>query len=297
MERRFSGNFGYLQNVIENNFQRYKRKQIVIEQKFFIITIVVIVFTVLGCNNRSTYLEKDFSQYFENINSQGCIIIYDNNNKEYTVYNKQQSETGILPASTFKIYNSLISLETGVALDESFQIEWDGTDYQFKAWNQTHTLESAIEHSVVWYYQELARRIGKERMQKSLDKLDYGNKNIDAGIDIFWLKGDMEISAKEQIELLKKLYFLQLPFTDKAQSIVKNIIILEKNKDYKLSGKTGTVMRIGDIYYSWFVGYVELNENIYFFATNLKKNKSNFSGTYGEAKIITIDILKSLNIL
>ncbi len=263
----------------------------------FIFLITISLFFINGCKGEENIVEKDFSEYFNQINSQGCIIIYDNSNDVYFVYNKKQTTSGILPASTFKIYNSLIALETGVASDKDFQIEWDGKEYEFKSWNQNQTLESAIKNSVVWYYQEIARRIGTERMQSYLDKLNYGNKNIDSGIDIFWLIGDMEISANEQIELLRKLYFLELPFSRRAQNIVKEIITLEENEDYKLSGKTGTVMRLDEFYYSWFVGYVESNDNIYFFATNLKKNKSNFPGTYGEAKTITIKILKSLNII
>ncbi len=63
-----------------------------------------------------------------------------------------------------------------------------------------------------------------------------------------------------------------------------------------LSGKTGLYSK-GNQYYGWFVGYVETDNNVYFFATNFTKKYYDFPENYGEATMITIEILKELNII
>ena len=265
------------------------------QQAIILFTLLLLVISTFSCK-KETYIEKDFSDNFENINSQGTILILDNNEKQYTVFNKIQSETRLSPASTFKIYNSLFALETGVANDKNFEIEWSGRIYNYDPWNRTHTLESAIKNSVVWYFQEIARRIGWDRMNEYLNKLDYGNNSIAPSLDKFWLNGGLVISAKEQVDLLVKLYNLRLPFSKRAQKLVKEMIILESNPEYSLSGKTGLYGN-NDQYYGWFVGYVESNNNVYFFATNIKKDITDSPVNYEEATILTKEILKELDIL
>jgi len=190
--------------------------------------------------------------------------------------------------------NSLIGLETGVIPDENYVIKWDGTQYPIPAWNQDHTLKTAIQNSVVWYYQELARRVGKEKMQRDVDAADYGNKDISGKIDSFWLDGGLRISADEQVEFLKRLYANQLPFSQRSMKIVKEIIMLEKTEDYQLSGKTGSVQRVGTKE-GWFIGYVEEKGNVYFFATNIENQKLDASGV--KAQEISQNILQSLGLL
>ncbi len=265
-----------------------------IKQQIIYISTFLILISTFSCNNN--YIEKDFSKTFENINSQGTILIYNNNENQYTVYNKIQSETRLSPASTFKIYNSLFALEAEVASDENFKIDWNGKIFNYEPWNRTHTLESAIDNSVVWYFEEIARRIGHDKMHTYLNKINYGNKSMSPAIDKFWLNGGLEISAKEQIGLLVQLYKLKLPFTDRSQNLVKEMLTLETNSQFSLSGKTGLYSK-GNKYYGWFVGYVETDNNVYFFATNFTKKNYDFPGNYGEATMITKEILKELNIM
>ena len=107
---------------------------------------------------------------------------------------KVRSGEGKLPASTFKIPNSIIALETGVVEDPDKDVfKWDGVTRSIEAWNKDHTLRSAIAASAVPVYQEIARRIGPERMQKYVDLFDYGNRDIGGGIDQFWLTGNLRI--------------------------------------------------------------------------------------------------------
>ncbi|MBN2531972.1 MAG: class D beta-lactamase [Spirochaetales bacterium] len=255
-------------------------------------------FILMYCSSpgQKTILKDVYKEYFHAMNAEGTIIIYDLHKNTLFLYNKEQSTSGILPASTFKIYNALIALETKVAPSKDFVIEWDGIKYQYPDWNNDHTLESAFKNSVVWYFQELARRIGKQKMGTYINELHYGNMDISQGIDTFWLEGGLKISAKEQLDLLVQLYENKLPFSKSSQETVKEMMILEKNQKYILRGKTGTVSRLAGVYYSWFVGYLEQNNNVYFFTTNLQKAKTSSIGVT-EAKDITLQILKGMKLL
>jgi beta-lactamase class D len=140
----------------------------------------------------------------------------------------------------------------------------------FKYWFQDLSLKKAFKYSCVWYYQELAKRIGHERMAKYVTLLDYGNKDISSGDDTFWLCGSMQISINEQIEFLKKLYMHQLNgFSDKSINTVKGIMLYESTPQYKLFGKTGTGDCFEDKFLAWYVGFVETDAGASVFAMNI----------------------------
>jgi beta-lactamase class D len=219
---------------------------------------------------------QDLRPYFKDV--KGCFVLYDLNHDRYLRYNEQRCRRRFSPFSTFKIPNSLIGLETGVIKDSEFVIPWDRVKYPpqenwntepFSHWGQDHTLRTAIKYSVVWYYRELATRVGAERMKEMLEKFQYGNRDISGGIDHFWLNSSLRVSPDEEVEFLKKLYREQLPVSKRSLGIVKDILTLEQTDRYKLSGKTG-----GGAYgkgaLGWFVGYLETNGNVYFFALNLE---------------------------
>ncbi|HSD85499.1 MAG TPA: class D beta-lactamase [Anaerolineae bacterium] len=237
-------------------------------------------------------IKPELEKYFDG--APGTFVLYDLNRNQYLRYNPERSAERFLPASTFKILNSLISLETGVIPDENTVINWDGTAYAVPAWNQDHTLRSAIKDSVVWYYQELARRVGAERMQKYVDAAGYGNRDITGNIDSFWLDGALRISADEQVHFLKRLYQNNLPFSPRTLDIVKDILILDKTPVSRLSGKTGTQLRVKPSI-NWFVGYVEKDGNAYIFATNLELPEGVTDNT--RAKEITLRILRDLELI
>jgi beta-lactamase class D len=237
--------------------------------------------------------KPELEMYFQGFT--GAFVLYDLNNDRYIRYNPGRCSERFLPASTFKILNSLIGLETGVIPDENYTIAWDGTQYENAAWNQDHTLQTAIQDSVVWYYQELAQRVGTEKMQYYVDAVGYGNQDITGKIDSFWLDGALRISADEQVEFLKRLYRDDLPFSERSMKIVREILVLESSDTYRLSGKTGSVWRIGAAYVGWFVGYVEESDNVYFFATNIESASPDANGS--KATGITRDVLQSLEVI
>lgn len=219
-----------------------------------------------GCS-KSQNKVLDLSPHFEAYNVTGAFVLYDAQAGTYTRYNPTRCAQRFIPASTFKILNAMIALETGVIADENEVIQWDGVEWPFVSWNQDHTLKSGMASSVVWFYQELARRIGPERMQQVVTAAGYGNQDIGGEIDSFWLEGDLRISADEQVAFLRRLTDHKLPFSESTMTTVQEIILLEETDAYRLSGKTGWASRV-EPQVGWFVGTLERNDNVYFFAVN-----------------------------
>lgn len=237
--------------------------------------------------------KDELEKYFEGFTT-GTFVMYDEDNDRYIVFNEPQSVKRLSPCSTFKIYNSLIGLETGVVDQEDVYtlVKWDGTQYPFPAWNHDQTLASATQDSVVWYFKKLASRIGYERMQAYLNKLDYGNRDISGGLTTFWLRSSLQISAREQVDLLHRLYSGKLPFSEKNVEIVKRNITLSEDNGVRLMGKTGSGLQDGKYLLGWFVGCVEKQGHRYFFATNIQAADD---ATGGKAREITKLILKDLS--
>ncbi|NTU56779.1 MAG: class D beta-lactamase [Anaerolineales bacterium] len=238
-------------------------------------------------------IKPELEKYFQGFT--GCFVLYDQKADSYIRYNPEVCAKRLLPASTFKIINSLIGLETGVIPDENYLIKWDGQVRSLPVWNYDHTLKSAFRNSVVWYYQELARRVGKEKMQQYIDAAGYGNQDISGNIDSFWLDGAIRISADEQVELLKRLYSGDLPFSERSIKIVREMMILDTKEAYQLSGKTGAG-QVGGISVGWFVGTLETNGNVYFFAANIQGTLSQ-DANGANAKQIALDVLNDLDLL
>ncbi len=232
---------------------------------------------------KNTQSEKtiDLSRFFENI--KGSIVLYDLKNNRYQRHDEKRCRERFTPASTFKIPNALIGLETGAVKDADSLIAWDKvkypeqdwTDAPFVYWKRDHTLASAMKHSVVWYFRELTIRIGEERMKNYLAKFEYGNQDISGGLaskrmfEAFWLNNSLKISADEQIEFLRRFYDEKLSVSKRSTDIVKQILVLEDAPSYKLSGKTGGVGNLNGKALGWFVGYLETKDNTYFFALNM----------------------------
>ncbi|NPA44940.1 MAG: class D beta-lactamase, partial [Chlorobi bacterium] len=181
-------------------------------------SIIAITFLsiILSCNSQTNNLQSAKELFVKN-NLNGTFVLYNLSSEKIKIYNDARADSIFIPASTFKILNSLMALENNVISNENEIIKWDGKDKGWKKWNKDQNMQTAISSSCIWFYQELARRIGKERMQNGISLSNYGNKKMGAKIDNFWLKGDLRISAKEQINFIKKLIKNELPFTKNNQ--------------------------------------------------------------------------------
>lgn len=212
----------------------------------------------------------DLGRHFKELGIEGSILIYDSNNDRTYEHNPQRNATAFHPASTFKIFNSMVALETGVIPDDVAVLTWDGIHREFDVWNHDTNMRQAFKNSTVWFYQVLARKAGHERMQQFIDQVGYGNRQIGTAEDIdrFWLEGPLEITPKEQIEFLQRLYRGDLPFSQRTMDLVKDIMVFEETPNYTLRAKTGWVSRTNPEI-GWLVGYLEQKNNVYFFATNI----------------------------
>lgn len=259
--------------------------------------ILLILFTVvfLSTISASDKIEKDeWAEYYKAYNTEGCFILYNMNEDKYYIYNQKRTDEGFLPASTFKIPNSLIGLETGAVNDENEIFKWDSSIVaRVESWRQDHNMRSAIKVSCVWFYQEIARRVGQKRMQHFMDTIGYGNRNIGDKIDEFWLSGKMRITPVQQIDFLKRLYHNNLPFSQRSIDIVKDIMITEKTNKYILRSKTGWSDN-GIIGNGWWIGYIERDNNVYFFVNNMDINKPEDAAGRIE---ISKNILRSMNLV
>jgi len=261
-----------------------------------LLFIMLFIFISLNCSAQQSIKVADFGKYFRDKNVDGCFVLYDLEKDELIISNPERCKTGFLPASTFKIFNSLTALETGVATGKDFLIKWDGTDHGSAGWNRDHTLESAFKASAYWYYQELARRIGEEQMQLWLNSTSYGNKNWGGGIDQFWLKGELRITPIEQTLFLAQPVKETLPFSKANQQLVKEIMIEKEMDVYRLGAKTGWAILPDQTNIGWFVGYILKDGKWYTFATNIE-SKTELNGFQQIRRDITLQILTQLGLV
>lgn len=209
---------------------------------------------------------------FDKYGAEGAILIWDRNNNLYMGYNLERCAHPFAPASTFKIPNTLIALETGVATPETV-FEWDGSRRAISSWERDMDLTEAFRRSAVPVYQEIARRIGTVRMQHYLALLDYGDMEVKGeNIDKFWLDGASRISQWQQVYFLVRLYENRLPVSREAMAGTKKIIFHEEGADHTLSGKTGWAVR-QERNIMWFVGWLETADNTYIFALNIEPSE------------------------
>lgn len=260
---------------------------------------VVKLILVLIFWTSTTYGQNNFQKYFDSLDVNGSTTIYDYKKKQWIFTNRQDAELATLPASTFRIPNSLFALEYKAVQNESEVFKWVGKPKSHlgmvvNVWNKDTDLKNAFKNSTVWFFVEVAKRIERSIYQKILRKCKYGNGNLKEKGDDFWNYGDFAISPKNQIDFLIKLYENRLPFSNTSIDKVKEIMISEKTATFTYRDKTGwTRKNEQDI--GWWVGYVETNGDVFFFATRLIKNENENSPNFLKGrKEITKLILKDV---
>lgn len=240
-------------------------------------------------NKDITYM--DFRSEFEEY--QGCFVLYDSDKDAWTIYNKKAALEQISPNSTYKIYDALLGLESGIISPEHSKITWNGENYPFDAWEADQDLNSAMASSVNWYFQTIDSRVGMDHVQSYLQEISYGNQKTSNDTDLYWTDFSLKISPIEQVELLKKFYHNDFGFSDQNINAVKHAILIESTPTATLSGKTGTGTVDGQNANGWFIGYIEKSGHVYYFATNIQ-GISNATGSV--AMEISLSILSNMGL-
>lgn len=239
----------------------------------FIFRFLVFSFSVflISCSSSNIKIEDSLKKHFDDNKVDGTFAIYNNGQGNFSIYNlARYKDSSFQPASTFKIVNSLIGLQTGKIVNAKMVIPWDGVKRNIEAWNQDLTMEQAFKFSALPYYQEVARRIGAATMQLWLDSLSYGSKKIAGAIDSFWIDNSLKISPDENLGFVKKLYFHQLPFNKTTMETVKKVMVQESNTNYTLAYKTGWGFKEDGKALGWIVGWIEENKHPSFFVLNVE---------------------------
>jgi beta-lactamase class D len=230
-----------------------------------------------ACSPNNVKQDASLKKHFDENKVEGCFALMNNATGKFTVYNlSRYRDSSYLPASTFKIVNSLIGLQTGKIINDSMIIQWDGVKRSRDEWNKDLTMYEAFRVSSVGYYQEVARRIGRDTMEMWLDSLKYGASDqnqhvrIKTAVDSFWLDNSIKVTPDQQLGLVKRLYFDQLPFFKSYQEIVKRAMLFENNANYRLGYKTGWGFTEKGHSLGWIVGWIEENNHPYFFVLNIE---------------------------
>lgn len=237
-----------------------------------ILMLAVILSSLAACagvgkSTPAVSERQDWASHFAEAGVTGTMVLLKDGSGTAQVFDADRSARGYLPASTFKIPNTMIALETGVAAGPDEVFPWNGTKYEVAAWNKDLTFKEAFAVSCVPVYQELARRVGQQRMEQWVKAARYGNENIGGGIDVFWLQGDLRISALEQVEFLQRLKHDRLPFSRKNMAVVKDFMTVEQGEGWTLRAKTGWAARNANI--GWWVGWLERGGEVWYFALNI----------------------------
>ena len=211
--------------------------------------------------------DADIERRFIEAGVDGTLLIESLDGRVKYIHNSAKARQAHIPASTFKIPNTLIALEEGVIKDQFEVIKWDGVERIYAPWNSDQTLATAFAHSCVWCYQRFAKEVGDSRYKHYLDAFDYGNQKTGQDVATFWLEGDLRVSPNDQIAFLRKVYLGQLPIKASNIQTLKEIMLVEETPAYKLRAKTGWKGADG-----WYVGYVEADNDVWFFAHHMVVN-------------------------
>lgn len=248
----------------------------------------LLCYILSGCSTNNVNEDENLKTYLDSAAVKGCFALFNNGANDFTVSNlSRYRDSSYPPAATFDIVNSLIGIQTGAIRDENMVVKWDSIKRTADEWNRDLTMKEAFTVSSVPYFQEVARRIGRDTMKIWIDSLGYGNRNMDGPIDSFWFT-NLKIKPDEQLGLVKKLYFDQLPFFKHTQNIVQSVMLREQNSNYQFSYKTGWERIENGHELAWVVGWIEENKHPYFFVLNIESPEP------GRVPVVCMKLLREI---
>ncbi|HDB1187155.1 TPA: beta-lactam sensor/signal transducer BlaR1 [Staphylococcus aureus] len=286
-------------NIKEANLKK-QSKLILIFICIFTFFIMIIQSQFLMGQSLTDYnykkpLQSDYQILDESKNfgsNSGSFVMYSMKKDKYYIYNEKESRKRYSPDSTYKIYLALFGLDSHIISDKNSRMSWNHNHYPFDSWNKDQDLNTAIQNSVNWYFERISNQISKNYTSDQLKQLNYGNKNL-GSYKAYWLEDSLKISNLEQVIVLKNMMEQNNHFSKNEKKQLSSSLLIRKNENYELYGKTGTGIVNGKYNNGWFVGYVITNHDKYYFSTHLSDEKAS-----GEnAKLINEKILKEMGVL
>lgn len=286
-------------NIKEGNLKK-QSKLILIFICIFTFFIMIIQSQFLMGQSLTDYnykkpLQSDYQILDESKNfgsNSGSFVMYSMKKDKYYIYNEKESRKRYSPDSTYKIYLALFGLDRHIISDKNSRMSWNHNHYPFDSWNKDQDLNMAIQNSVNWYFERISNQLSKNYTSDQLKQLNYGNKNL-GSYKAYWLEDSLKISNLEQVIVLKNMMEQNNHFSKNEKKQLSSSLLIRKNENYELYGKTGTGIVNGKYNNGWFVGYVITNHDKYYFSTHLSDEKAS-----GEnAKFINEKILKEMGVL
>lgn len=286
-------------NIKEANLKKQSKLILIFICIFtFFIMIIQSQFLIgqfLTDYNYKKPLQSDYQILDESKNfgsNSGSFVMYSMKKDKYYIYNEKESRKRYSPDSTYKIYLALFGLDRHIISDKNSRMSWNHNQYPFDSWNKDQDLNTAMQNSVNWYFERISNQIPKNYTATQLKLLNYGNKNL-GSYKSYWMEDSLKISNLEQVIVLKNMMEQNSYFSKNEKKQLSSSLLIRKNENYELYGKTGTGIVNGKYNNGWFVGYVITNHDKYYFSTHLSDEKA--SGK--NAELINEKILKEMGVL
>lgn len=190
-----------------------------------------ILFFYSSCTVNNVTVDESIAEYFKKKGLTGTFGMFDNSRGEFTIYDLDRFKTNFPAGQSMMLFSKLVAVHTGKLASDTIQIGFDS----------------------------LNQLIGKDTMQCWIDSVKYGNKK--------WKKDSLTISPDEQLGLIKRLYFKQLPFRGSAQEGIKKTLIVENNAQYQLAYQKNDLI-YNNKKIAWVMGWIEENRHVYPFVIN-----------------------------
>ena len=302
-----SHSFNGKKSLLKNRLINIKEADLKKQSKLILIFICIFTFFIMIIQsqflmgqsltdyNYKKPLQSDYQILDESKNfgsNSGSFVMYSMKKDKYYIYNEKESRKRYSPDSTYKIYLALFGLDRHIISDKNSRMSWNHNHYPFDSWNKDQDLNTAIQNSVNWYFERISNQLSKNYTSDQLKQLNYGNKNL-GSYKAYWLEDSLKISNLEQVIVLKNMMEQNNHFSKNEKKQLSSSLLIRKNENYELYGKTGTGIVNGKYNNGWFVGYVITNHDKYYFATHL--SDGNPSGK--NAELISEKILKGMGVL
>lgn len=216
-----------------------------------------------------------------------CTVIVDEDTGE-VLYRQGSCDQAFYPQSTFKLPLAMMGFDAGVLVDAEnprwkYQAKFKGPERVRKDTNPLIWEKD----SIVWYSQELTRKLGKRVFADYVQRFGYGNRDVSGGpgntdgLTESWLMSSLKISPDEQVRFIRRFLTGGLPISDHASEMTLAIIPhFEAGDGWNIQGKTGAGWlrdKAGKTDYDrplgWFVGWATKGEHRVIFARLLVDTK------------------------